>query len=204
MEIILKIFILTIVVLFITTLFYKNYIEKNFNTKLLLEFIVPISILVISVMCFFTYTYLNDPYSIAIQTLVLSGIFIFNFGIFWLYKVKRKLSFICFIFNCLLIFTYIRFFIETTVSFVLTYYLIIFLGFHIFEKTFTKMFYLRTLVIIKEYYKNFEILKIILWVFLIFIPSLLKEPIIIVSVVQPLLLYCYFNKHDYILFFFLQ
>ena len=160
-----------------------------------IEFVVPILVLLISIICFFTYTIIIDPYHIVIQTLVFIGILILNLSIFYLYRSDRKLSFMFFLFNCLLIYTYIRLSIDTTFPIALIYYSIIFLGFHIFEETFTKRFLLRTKVILRGYYENSEFVKIILWFFLILIPSLIKHPIIIVSVYQPLMLYCYLFEY---------
>jgi len=174
---------------------YFGMLKKNKN-------VVPISVLLISIMCFFIYTIIIDPYHIVIQILVFIGILILNLGIFYLYQSERKFSFMFFLLNCLLIYTYIRFSISTTFPIALVYYAIIFLGFHIFEETFTKRFLLRTKIILRGYYNNSEFVKIVLWLFFVLIPSLIKPPIIVVSVCQPLMLYCYLFEYNYTLLFF--
>ena len=179
----------------------KNFSTQTSHSGTTELLVVPILVLLISIMCLIIYTNTTDPYTVAIQTLVFMSILILNLGIFSFYKGERKLSFMFFVCNCLLIFMYIRLSTNTTFPISLIYYAIIFIGFHIFEETFTKKFYLRTKIILTGYYNNSEFIKIVLWFFLILIPSLIKHPIIISTVYQPLMVYCYLFKYDYILLF---
>lgn len=121
-----------------------------------------------------------------------------------LYKNERKLSFMFFVLNSVLIFTYIRFSFIYSISIYISliYYLIIFLGFHLFENTFTKRFYLRTKIILKAYYNKSQYIKIILWFLLVLTPSLLKYPLVIITVYQPLMLFLYLFEYDKMFLFF--
>ena len=166
-----------------------------------LKLAVPMLVLLISVLFLVAYNTTNDPYRIEIKILVFTITFILNLAIFNFYKNERKIAFTLFIINCLLIFLYIRFSTNTMFPISLIYYAILFIGFHTFEETFSKRFYLRTKIILIGYYSNFEFIKIVLWFFLVMLPSLIKEPIIIYLVYQPLMAYCYLFEYDSLLLF---
>ena len=166
-----------------------------------LKLAVPMLVLVISVLFLVVYNTTNDPYRMEIKILVFIITFILNLAIFNFYKNERRIAFTLFIINCLLIFLYIRVSTNTMFPISLIYYAIIFIGFHIFEETFSKRFYLRTKIILIGYYSNFEFIKIVLWFFLVLLPSLIKEPILMYSVYQPLMAYCYLFEYDFILLF---
>lgn len=161
---------------FYATAFFKVVERKIPITKSIIEFVVPIAVLLISIVCFFIFTIIIDPYHIVIQILVFIGILILNLGIFYLYQSERRFSFMFFLLNCLVIYTYIRLSISITFPIALIYYAVIFLGFHLFEETFTKRFLLRTKIILRGYYNNSEFVKIVLWVCFVLIPSLIKPP----------------------------
>ena len=150
------------------SLILENYFKKS---KL---FIVPIIILVLSILCFCIYT-------VSVQNVVFIFILLFNWGIFNFYETERKLAFLFFLLNLFFIVMYIRWSINAHIQLALLYYAMLFIGFHIFEETFTKRFYLRTKIIITGYYKKSVLFKLVLWFFLIFIPSLIKHPIVIVT-----------------------
>ena len=176
--------------------------KSNFNLKNYINYfyqlIVPLCIAVISILLVTLYTILYNPYNIKIQIPVFIGIIIFNFGIIKFYINSRKISFMFFVLNSLLIFSYIRLsFVFSPVYFSLIYYFIIFLGFHVFENTFTKRFYLRTQIILKDYSHNSQYIKIILWILLVFIPSLIKYPLILVTVYQPLMVFFYLFRYNF-------
>jgi hypothetical protein len=178
---------------------FKNYVNYFYQ----LELIVPLCLNITSILLVALYTILYNPYSIKIQIPVFIGVIIFNFGIIKFYINSRKISFMFFVLNSLLIFLYIRISIlSPPVYLSLVYYFMIFLGFHIFENTFTKRFYLRTRIILKDYYHNSQYIKIILWIWLVFIPSLIKYPLILVTVYQPLMVFFYLFGYNKLLFVF--
>jgi len=178
------------------SLILENYFKKS---KL---FIVPIIILVLSILCFCIYTSIKMPYTVSVQNVVFIFILLFNWGIFNFYETERKLAFLFFLLNLFFIVMYIRWSINVHIQLALLYYAMLFIGFHIFEETFTKRFYLRTKIIITGYYKKSELFKLVLWFFLIFIPSLIKHPIVIFTVYQPLMFHCYLFEYDFLLLFF--
>ena len=178
---------------------FKNYVQYFYQ----LELIVPLCITVTSILLVALYTILYNPYGIKIQIPVFIGVIILNFGIIKFYINSRKISFMFFVLNSLLIFTYITLsFLSPQIYLSLVYYFMIFLVFHIFENTFTKRFYLRTRIILKDYYHNSQYIKIILWIWLVFIPSLIKYPLILVTVYQPLMVFFYLLRYDKLLFVF--
>jgi len=178
---------------------FKNYVQYFYQ----LELIVPLCITVTSILLVALYTILYNPYGIKIQIPVFIGVIILNFGIIKFYINSRKISFMFFVLNSILIFTYIKLsFLSPQIYPSLVYYFMIFLVFHIFENTFTKRFYLRTRIILKDYYHNSQYIKIILWIWLVFIPSLIKYPLILVTVYQPLMLFFYLLRYDKLLFVF--
>lgn len=180
-----------------------SMLRKFFNHLRQLELIIPMSISFISAIFLSVHTSLYNPYTIEIQMLVFIGVIIFNLCIMKFYENERKISFMFFVLNSLLIFTYIRLsLIYPSIYISLIYYFVIFLGFHIFENTFTKRFYLRTKIIFKGYYNESQYIKIILWFLLIFIPSLISYPLVMITVCQPLMLFLHLFEYDKIFLFF--
>ena len=180
-----------------------NILRKIYNNLRQLELVVPMSISFISVILLSVHTSLYNPYTIKIQMLVFIGSIIFNLCIMKFYINNRKLSFIFFVFNSVLIFSYIRlYFIYASIYPSLIYYFVVFLGFHIFENTFTKRFYLRTKAILKGYYNESQYIKIILWFLFVFIPSLISHPLVITLVCQPLMLLSHLLEYDKVFLFF--
>lgn len=178
-------------------------VKKKFPTQLarqfVREFIVPLFVLFASLLCFIGHTWLYDPYDSMIQTLTLIGILVFNAVIFSLYSRHRRLAFMSLCFNCLLVYMYIK--LSTFSNFPVSafYYIIIFIGFHLFEGTVTARFLQRTKIIFTGYLKSSEYVKAFLWVFLVFIPSFMTHPVPLFMVCQPLILHAYLFHFDYIL-----
>ena len=81
-----------------------------------------------------------------------------------------------------------------------TFYFIVFFTYHCFF-TFTKQFYCRSLVVIRGYLNQFELKKLILLTFLIFIPTLFNNTFIFMVIFNPLLIFTAFKGH-FIFFFF--
>ena len=121
--------------------------------------------------------YITNFLGVNDSILIFSFLFL-GLSIFFYYYKYYKLSF----FLLYIALTYKYFFIILTknVSSILItyiYYVAIFLCYHIYF-TFSKRFYNRTIVVIKEYLNDSEYLKLILWIFLVFIPALFGEAFI--------------------------
>ena len=66
----------------------------------------------------------------------------------------------------------------------------------------SKQFYCRSLIVIKGYLNQFELKKLILWILLIFIPTLFNNIFIFMAIFNPLLVFTAF-KGNLLLFSFL-
>ena len=132
--------------------------------------------------------FLVEKFNIFYSILFISFLFFMVALIFYYYD-KKKLSFF-FLYVGL---TYAYFFILLKVdasAILLTYgyYFLIFLAYH-FYFTFSKLFYLRSVAIIKKYLYSSNYLKLILWVYFIFVCSLFGNSFIFLMVFNPLLLF---------------
>nr|QYB23174.1 hypothetical protein [Nitzschia traheaformis] len=166
------------------------------------ENLLPIIILVVSSFIFLSYTAIKNPYSREIQIFIMFCLILLNLGIFHFHNLgDKRISFILFFLNCFILFFYVRVALPERPVLSLYYYFIIFLGFHAFEGTFSKRFYLRTRIIIMGYCKDFAFIKLFLWVCLVLLPSLIMYGPVIFTVYYPVVLFCYLFEYDIILFF---
>ena len=145
----------------------------------------------------YTVDFFNIFYSILIVSLVCLSLSI----LFYYYNYK-KLSF--FLIHLSLTYYYFFFILTkniSSISMTYFYYGLVFLFYH-FYFTFSKRFYYRTMIVLKNYLNNFEYVKLILWVVLIFIPALLGEAFIFLMVFNPLFAFSLATA-NFKLFFFL-
>lgn len=129
--------------------------------------------------------YTVDSFDIFFSILIVSLVCL-SLSILFYCNKYNKLSF----FLMYVSLTYYYFFSLLTVnisSITVTYfyYGLVFLLYH-FYFTFSKRFYCRTLIVIRNYLNNFEYVKFILWVVLILIPALFGEAFIFLMVFNPL------------------
>lgn len=84
--------------------------------------------------------------------------------------------------------------------FLYLYYLDLFLAYHVYYN-FTKRFFLRTKVVINGYLKLYEYNKLILWLFFVFLPTLLKDLFVFSIIFTPLLGVAIYRNNLVLLFF---
>lgn len=108
---------------------------------------------------------------------------------------NRALSY--FFFYSSLMYTYFFFLLSLNISpSLLTYgfYFIVFISYH-FYFTFSKRYYLRTIVIIRKYLNNKEYVKLVLWSYFVLLCSLIGNKFVFLGVFNPLLLFSMANSN---------
>ena len=132
--------------------------------------------------------FLVEKFNIFYSILFFSGL-LFIAAIICYHYDKKQLSFF-FLYMSL---TYIYFFVLLTLdtSAVLItygYYFVVLVAYH-FYFTFSTLFYLRSVAIIKKYLYSSNYLKLILWLYFVFVCSLFGNIFIFLGVFNPLLLF---------------
>lgn len=122
------------------------------------------------------------------------------------FKLGNKKSFFFFLFVTLTTFYFFVLFKFSGYDLGITYfyYLLLFVAYHT-TFTFSKLFWLRTLVIIRGYLNKNMFFKLFQWFFLIFLTALLADTFIIFGVLSPVFILCIVvANHTLVLFLFLM
>ena len=142
-----------------------------------------------------------SPCYTQLQVLVSLISIVLSLNVFIFRDPGNKPIFVFYVFNSILVFSYIRFFVDNGLPLSIFYFVNLFVGFHVFKRTFSTRHTLRTKSILLTYYKKSEFIKIFLWILLIFIPSLIMHVTVLIVVYQPLMMFCFLSHYDTLLTF---
>lgn len=120
-------------------------------------------------------------------TILLVTLFINFLATFYYKKGNKQVSFFCFYLGIHILYFYLASLDKLTLMLTYYFYLLIFSVYHYYF-TFTKRFFLRTLLIIKGYFKTSNYFKLLFWILLVFIPTLFSNIFILIFVFNPVLI----------------
>lgn len=135
--------------------------------------------------------------------ILIMSFFFLSLSLFYYFYKSKWSSFLMFYVGS----TYLKLFLNSVnhswaITILYVYYLSIFLAYHLFF-TFSKRFYFITIIVIKQYLKGSEYVKLLLWFVFVFTTSLLLENFILFVLISPLMGFTLTTSNFLLLFFLL-
>lgn len=187
------ILIILSIILFFIGLFgvYVNPQKKILTHTLVIGFLITI---------FSTVNIMLNPYSMEFQVFVTWVIFLLLLVSLFSFENQQLISFVFLIVSLMILFAYIIPVTGGKSSLVaLFFYAGYFLAYHAYF-TINKHFILRTKIILTTYLRELNLLKLILWIILVFVPSLFNNGFSFFFVLQSIMINSFFSGR-YLIFY---